>query len=273
MRLLYLDVVITTEYSMKIYALLSGRFGEKVIGNLVNLSNFCRVCGATCNYCRSGQPSFGPSISGIHNASNDIPSVLDDPESYLPKNPPQVDIILPIGIHLDMLAVMPKLVKMTGARGVIVPIEDVGWCPQKMHQSLKKELDEMGVESAFPKPFCALEENGSPVIDSFVREFKIGRPQLAAKICDGVICEVKVVRSAPCGSTWFTAHEINKLKIDSLDKVVWKSHRGYPCTAGMHIDPETGEPFLNLSGQIILDAVHNALSMEHETAPLIRRRD
>src|SRR3972149_9367766 len=98
MRLLYLDVVITTEYSMKIYALLSGRFGEKVIGNLVNLSNFCRVCGATCNYCRSGQPSFGPSISGIHKASKNIPSVLNDQESIRPENHPQETIKFPLAI-------------------------------------------------------------------------------------------------------------------------------------------------------------------------------
>ncbi len=258
---------------MKIYVLLSGRFGEKVIGNLVNLSSFCRVCGEACNFCRSEQPSFGPGISGVYTEPNDIPSMLDNPEEYLPKNPPKVDIILPIGLHLDMLAVTPRLVKMTGAKGVIVPIEDVGWCPQKLHQGLKKELDEMGVESAFPKPFCAIEENGTPVIDSFVKEFRIGRPQLAAKVRDGFIREVKVTRSAPCGSTWFTAHEITNLRVDNLDKAVWKSHRGYPCTASTHIDPETGLPFLNLSGQIILDAVHNALSMEHETAPLVRRRD
>jgi hypothetical protein len=259
---------------MKIYILLSGRFGEKVIGNLVNLSSFCKVCGATCIFCRSEQPSFGSRIAGVYIVPNDVPSILDYPEDYLPKNPPQADIILPIGIHLDILTAMPKLAKITGAKGVIVPIEDVGWCPQKLSQRLKKELDEIGVESAFPKPFCTLEESGSPVIDKFVKELGVGRPQLAAKICDGVISEVKVIRSTPCGSTWFTAHEIKGLKVDdTLDKVVWKSHRGYPCTASTHIDPETEQPFLNLSGQIILDAIHDALSMEHETTPLIKRRD
>lgn len=259
---------------MKLYILLSGRFGEKVIGSLVNLPTFCRACGSACNFCRAKRRSFSAEIAGVHVEPDDLPDFLDEPEDHLPKNPPRADIIIPIGIHPDILSVMPRLAKKISAKGVIVPMEDVDWCPQKLRQNLKTELDAIGIESAFPKPFCALEENGGPIVDQFVREFQIGRPRLEAKIHDGVIREVEVIRSSPCGSTWFTAHEIKDMKIGDLDQIIWRSHRGYPCTASTHIDPETGEPFLNLSGQRILDAVHNAISKDvAPEAPTLIRKD
>jgi hypothetical protein len=156
--------------------------------------------------------------------------------------------------------------------GVIISVESVDWCPQKLRDSIREELDDIGVESAFPKPFCALEETGTPVIDQFVREFQIGRPLLKAKVTDGVVRDVEVSRGSPCGSTWVTAHEVKGLRADDLDREVWRSHRGYPCTATTHIDPEMGEMFLNLSGQIILDAVRDAISLTHEK-PLVRRAE
>lgn len=246
---------------MKLYFLVSGGFGERVIGNITNLPRFCKVCGATCDFCRAKYRSVSSDIVGVDMIPSNIPSFLDNPEDYLPTNPPKADVILAVGIHLDILSALPRLVEKGGAKGVIVPVEDVGWCPQKIQSNLEKELTDMKVESVFPRPFCALEESGSQVIDRFVREYRIGRPRFEIKVKDDLILDVDVVRSAPCGSSWFTAHELKSMRItDDLDRVVWRSHRGYPCTASMHIDPETGEPFLNKSGQLVVEAVHDAVS-------------
>jgi hypothetical protein len=101
---------------MKLYVLLSGGFGEKVIGNLVNLPRFCRVCGAACGTCRATRSSFGDKIVGVYKIPCSLPDFLDNPEDYLPKDPPQTDVILPIGIHLDILSTVSELVEKTNAQ-------------------------------------------------------------------------------------------------------------------------------------------------------------
>ncbi len=216
---------------MKLYFLISGRFGEKVVGNLVNIPNFCRVCGTSCDYCRIRYGSFSSDIAGVNMIPSDVPSFIDDPENYLPKQAPKADIIVAIGIQIDILTAIPRLVQKVGAKGIVVPIEDVGWCSQKIQRNIEKELIDMDVESSFPKPFCMMEESGKPIIDTFVKEYKIGRPHLEITIRKDRIIDVEVLRSAPCGSSWFTAHEIKDTNLNDLDRTIWRSHRGYPCTA------------------------------------------
>lgn len=61
------------------------------------------------------------------------------------------------------------------------------------------------MESAFPKPFCELDETGAGVIDQFVKRYKIGKPSLELELKDDIITNTKVLRCAPCGSTWYIA--------------------------------------------------------------------
>jgi hypothetical protein len=244
---------------LKLIFLTSGRFGEKIVDNLANSPTFCKVCGQSCDFCREKYGSFCSDISYVYSIPTDIPEFIDDAEEYLPKDPPKADLILAIGIHLDILSIIPTFIQKVGAKAIIVPIEEIDWCPQKIQRNLEKELLDLGVESAFPKPFCTLTERGTPIIDNFVRKYKIGRPYFELKIKNGLIIDVTIKRSAPCGSSWFTGHEIKNIRIKDLDRTIWRSHRGYPCTASMHIEPESGQPFLNISGQIVLDSIHDAM--------------
>ena len=67
--------------------------------------------------------------------------------------------------------------KKTKAKAVIAPAEDSKKTPVGVLEQLRKELETIGVEFESPKPFCALEKTGKPIIDSFV-DLGFGKPVL-----------------------------------------------------------------------------------------------
>jgi len=245
---------------LKLCLITGDPFGEKVLGNLVNMSNFCASCALACGYCRTAYPSFVSDIRGFYSLSIKPKDIIDDPVDLIPKDMPRSDLLLAIGLHPDILTILPNMVSATSVQAVIVPIEDRRWCPPNMQKQLEFELNRLNIEHAFPKPFCSLEEQSSPVIDEFIRRYKVGRPKLEIKLKGDMISEAKVLRSAPCGNTWYVAQQIRFHNIVSLNDVISKAHHGYPCTASMDIDPELNDTILHKAGYIIREEVQEAIS-------------
>jgi thymidylate synthase len=78
----------------------------------------------------------------------------------------------------------------------------------------------MGVEFEGPKPFCALEKTGKPIIDSFV-DLGFGKPVLRIETSpDGkMFIGAGVIRDAPCGSTWFVAKKLGWTDTPDIKKL------------------------------------------------------
>ena len=55
-----------------------------------------------------------------------------------------------------------------------------------------------------------MEESGKPVIDDFVKRYRIGKPLVEVEVTDDMISDAWVIRSAPCGSTWYVVQQIKK---------------------------------------------------------------
>lgn len=251
---------------MHIYTIYGDEFGERVLGNLANMPKFCTACGLACTECRAACGSFVSDILGVHRAPEESQHFIDNPAEHLPTRIPNCDLVLAIGIHPDLLAELPSLAERVKARAVIVPIEDRKWCPPSLRRDLQTRLREMGVESVFPKPFCELEETGAGVIDQFVKRYRIGKPCLEITLKDDMITNAKVLRSAPCGSTWYVAEQLRWHKIQdvpTLERIISDAHHGYPCTASMDTDPELGDTILHKSGYIIRDVVKDAVVRAH----------
>ena len=253
---------------MRLFVLYGHDFAEKVIGNMVNLPDFCRACDLACASCRVKYSCFAPDVCGAFRVSSDLPDVIDDPEPYLPGILPNVDMLLAIGLHPDLLAGLPELVRRARAKAAIVPIEDPKWCPPSLRSELQQSLYDLGIESAFPKPFCDLDATGGGLVEAFVRRYQIGRPAIETSLLGNRISEARVIRSAPCGSTWYVAQQIKWSAADDLEgleQVISKAHHGYPCTASMEIDPELKDTILHKSGYIIRDAVEGSLAKARKT--------
>lgn len=204
------------------------------------------------NICKRG---FAHWIHWVHEFESPPADLLDNTEKYLPKNMPECDLILSLGLPSDLQYTLPTIAKKTKAKAVIAPIDNPNWIRPGLRNQIQRELAEIGVASAFPKPFCSLEKTGNLYIDTFAEHF--GRPRLEIATNRGLISGVQVKRGAPCGSTWFIAEKLIGVET-SQQKVrdeVAKAHHVYPCLASMIIDPELGDTVLHRSQYIIREAV------------------
>lgn len=253
---------------LKLIVFYNGEFGERVVGNLINYSGFCISCGDACTQCRNVRSSYAENIVALVEIPD--PSTLgdfiDDVEPYLPKAIPQADIAIVMNVHPDILfGLLPKL-KEAGVKGIIGCSEK----PKELPLGQRKQLEELGanlgLETAFAKPFCAMRPDpAKPNIAAFLEKAGIGDPLIEValqKSREGKdhIVAANVVRSAPCGSTWFVAKRLLGLEPDQPDirERISEAHHAYPCTASMDRDTELGDTILHKGGYIIRDAVENA---------------
>lgn len=235
-------------------------FGERVLGNLMNYSTFCKACDLACEHCRTVYGSFASDIFWVYQLPSDLPTFIDDPLTYLPSPAelPELDVLLVVGIHPDLFAAVPSLLKGK-VLAVIAPLESKDWCPPGLRKQVADRLAELGIESAFPKPFCSLTPQGLKVVDMFIARYRIGRPLMEVAVKKGVIKEARVIRSAPCGATWYIARQILNRHVDEVEEAVAKAHHSYPCTGSMVVDPEVGDTILHKGGYLAREAAKDAL--------------
>jgi len=256
------------EKPLAVIFIYSGEFAERVIRNLINDPSFCKSCGLYCDSCKYNVYSYVRNVRAAIELPrpSELPAFIDNPEKYMPKKIPEAELCVASGLHKDLLLELPERIKEVGVKGLIVPIEDFTEVPSGLRNQVEKKCEELGLENAFPKPFCSLEPSEEkPVISRFVNELKVGRPELEISTLKRgkyeVIQSTIVRKSAPCGSTWYVAKRLIGVEIrrDVLYDAVARAHHSYPCTATMGVDPEVKEPILHIGGHIIREEVEKAL--------------
>lgn len=249
----------------------SGDFAERVIRNLINDPSYCKSCGLLCDSCKYGVYSHVQNVRAAVELPNPskLPAFLDSPEKYMPKKFPKADLCIASGLHKDLLLELPNQMRRAGIKALIVPIEDFNEVPSGLKKQTEEKCGEMGLESAFPKPFCSLEPaDAIPTISRLVNELGIGRPSLEVSTVKRgeheFIESATVRRSAPCGSTWYVARKLFGVETRKqiLYDAIAKAHHSFPCTATMNTDPEMKEPILHIGGYIIREEVEKALRLE-----------
>ncbi|MFW9909072.1 MAG: DUF166 domain-containing protein [Candidatus Thorarchaeota archaeon] len=251
---------------MRIAAVYGDVFAERVLGNLISFKNFCTGCEPVCSECRKTYGSFVGDIVGAQKVESVSPTIIEDPEEYFKDiRLTECDILLVVAIHHDLLASIDILVEATGAKAVLVPIEDPSWVPPGLREQVRETLNKMGVESAFPKPFCTLELGEGKLIDEFIETYKLGRPVHFVDMKGQFIAEIGPLRSAPCGCTWYVSQKIRGKSISDTDALfdeIAKAHHSYPCTASMAKDREVGDALLHVAGYNARYAVCEATGIE-----------
>jgi hypothetical protein len=253
---------------LKLAVFYNGEFGKKVVGNLINYSGFCISCGEACNLCRNVRPGYAANIVSLVEMPDPatLGDFIDDVEPLLPEEIPAADIALVINVHPDILfGLLPKL-KEAGVKGIVGGSESPRELPLGQRKQLEEKAADLGIEAAFAKPFCALRPDpAKPNISAFLKEAGIGEPVIDVtlqKSREGKehILAANVVRTAPCGSTWFVAKRLLGLEPDQPDirERISEAHHAYPCTGSMERDTELGDTVLHKGGYIIRDAVEDA---------------
>ena len=221
-----------------------GRYAERVIAHLLKMS---------------------PGNVDAYQVPRSLPPVLDDAAEYLPAELGAGDVIIAISIHPEILIEIPNLVAGVATRALIAPIEDPNWIKPGLAKQVTQECARRGIESAFPKPFCALEPT-TPVIQEFCEEYAVGMPTFRFEIENGKIAAVEVLRGAPCGLTDFVAEQLLGLPADeALPEKAGQFHHAYPCLSTMIMDPALGDTIMHKSLFLLRDRVREALQEARTT--------
>ena len=239
---------------MRILAVVQGHYGQRFVDNI----HLRKPDGWTLE---TYQP---PTL---------LPIMLDDPDEFLPATLPQVDLALTLVESPSTAQLIPGIAQRSGAKAVLCPIDNSAWVPTGLKNQLQRELEQIGVESAFPKPFCTLTEEtagyrraaqpyASRTISEFARHF--GKPKLDLRVDArmGIIDEVEVIRGAPCGATHYAAQRLGGTPVqDAVPKAGLVSHQ-YPCLASMErepIDDRLVDTLMHISGYVVNEEMEEKL--------------
>jgi hypothetical protein len=236
---------------LKILAVVSGEYGKRHVKNITD---------------------HGPEIWEIKTWQTPpaFPPFIDDPDEFLPEDMPQTELILSFAEHKGAAELLPGIAKKTGAKAVLVAVDDENWLPRGLDRQLHEWLEEMGVACVTPKPLCSLTENSygvtrhekaeynNPLISEFARYF--GQPKLELVIDQesGSISAARVLRDAVCGCARFTAEGLIGLSVDEAEEKAGLLHHHYPCLASMQKLPHFNhDTLMHVSGQILKNYVGN----------------
>jgi hypothetical protein len=232
---------------MRILAIISGEYGQRHVDNL---------------------RAHGPADWQVEvwRAPAVLPPVVDYPEDYAPVSLPPADLVLALGEHHGIAELIPEIVKRTGARAVIAPVDREEWLPRGLARQLRGWLADMGVVCVTPKPFCSLTEShynvrrqrieyNDPLIAEFARLF--GQPGFCITVdpATRTISGVEVTRDACCGCARFAAEGLVGVSADAAEQEAGMLHHHYPCLASMGQDPDFGDTLMHVSGHILQDQV------------------
>jgi hypothetical protein len=95
-------------------------------------------------------------------------------------------------------------------------------------EGFKNQVERFGNVTC-PENMCDLQENGNPVFDEFVSKF--GRPIVEIEFENDKVKEIRVLRSSPCGSTFFVAEEMIGQEVEGLPIKAGLKIQHYPCRA------------------------------------------
>ncbi len=243
---------------MKILAIVQGEYGQRHVANI---------------------RSRGPQDWSVETwvPPKGLPLVIDEPEDFLPGSLPPVDLLVAFQEDPRAAQLIADVAKLCKARGVIAPVDREEWMPRGLVQQLSRWLEKAGVAAVFPKPLCSLTETTSgagqwikaytsPEISAFARLF--GRPSFRIDTDPQTrkITSVSVVRDATCGCARHVAEKLVGVAAEDAGETAGLAHHHYPCMASMGIDPDFNDTLMHVSGNIMRDAVKEALSGVLSTA-------
>ena len=201
-----------------------------------------------------------------------LPPVIDYPEDYLPAEFPPADLILSFAEHRGVAELLPDIAKMSGARAVLVAVDDEAWLPRGLARQLQDWLGRIGVACATPKPLCSLTETDytvtrrqreqyqSPEIAAFARFF--GQPALKLAIDPETrtIAAAEVERDAVCGCARHVAERLVGLSVDEAEEKAGLLHHHFPCLASMvKLNDFNHDTLMHFSGHLLQENLNPQL--------------
>lgn len=220
---------------MRVLVFVQGDYGERIYQNISRRSPHWRVR-------RVEIPSR-------------LPALLEEPSELL--KPLGLsdgwELLLFLAESPSAALLIPEAVRLCGVRALIAPADHYSWLPLGIERQVSEEMGEMGVEAAFPRPFCSLRPRGLGLVDRFAERF--GMPELSVEVESGVVRRAKVLRGAPCGSTWFMAGGLPGSGSREAPERAALLVQIYPCLASREPEPPFGDAPIHIAARLAMGAV------------------
>jgi hypothetical protein len=203
-----------------------------------------------------------------------FPPVIDYPEDYLPEALPASELILSFAEHKGVAELLPDIAMMTGAKSVLVAVDNEIWLPTGLRRQLLNWLINIDVNCVTPKPLCSLTEYDygitrkerityeDPNITEFAKHF--GKPELEIDVDlnSRRIKSAKVIRDAVCGCATYIADGIQGLHVDDVEEKAGLLHHHYPCLASMtKLHEFNHDTLMHESGNVLKDNINKQVKM------------
>lgn len=240
-------------HDMRILALVQGHYGERMVET----------------WQRHGPEDWD--VATLEIASS-LPAIIEDPSAFVAADVPEADLVVSLGEHPGVTELLPDIVKIAKARTVIVPVDNRAWVPPGLAKQVERALWKMGVSVVFPVTFCTVREQDSadPLIEEFAHQF--GVPAVRVETEADRVKKATVIRSAPCGSTYFVADELRGVKVQDAEEKSGLLHHNYPCLATMNVDWQFQDTLMHRAGYFTKQAVKEALKKSREEGACVCSR-
>jgi len=173
--------------------------------------------------------------SGFTSASVSIPIIvpkfIDDPASFvnglnLNEEVLRSDLIITYSLHPDITPEIVLRAARAGSKAVMIP---GGRARAGDPGQLKKISEQYHIKLVIEDICCEMGDD----TDSTINEFNsiLGSPLLEVRVDDGMIGDVRVIRGAPCGSTWWMAEQLKGVLVDEAPAKAGLLIQQYPCRA------------------------------------------
>jgi hypothetical protein len=207
-----------------------------------------------------------------------FPLIIDYPEDFLPESFNQCDLILSFAENRSVAELIPEIAGMTGARGVVVAVDNEAWLPRGLARQLRGWLERMDVACATPKPLCSLtqtdykitrrdrESYQSEVISEFAKYF--GQPDIRLTLDEEsrTITSAVVEVDAVCGCARHVAEKLIGLSADEAEEKAGLFHHHFPCLASMvKLNDYNHDTLMHESGHLLQDNLAEQLKPYKQT--------
>lgn len=186
-----------------------------------------------------------------------LPEFIDDPRKFwdeLKINNAvfKADLLISYALHADLNPEIVRRAALNGVRAVII----AGTKNSLVYQELRGKYD---IALEVSEVCCSLANPGNEVLEKWFEYF--GMPEYEIKVEDGRISEVKVIRSTPCGGSYYVAENLLGTKVEEAPRRAALLVQYYPCRASRGwIDGKCGA--IHLSGELQMRAVERALEKQ-----------
>jgi hypothetical protein len=187
-----------------------GKYGLRLIENIRSNSNF--------------------NVSSIE-LPDSLPDFIEDPAEFvaglnLDKSFFSKDLIITYTMHPDLTPVIVRLAGENGSHAIIIAggIGKAGGQDELLALSGK-----YGIHIEIHEICCDIGLSSDNTVTEFLSYF--GKPEIKVTTKDGLIRNIKVIRGAPCGSTWHMANGLLGSKADEAPAKGGLLVQQYPCRA------------------------------------------